>query len=135
MHITVVAVVGDRPRGAAAEAERVAMATATEPRPAGSERRRPAGARRRPAGRVPDRVSVMLVGLAAFLVILALLAGQIRGPATSGYPTREVVKRRIYVTTIIDSTSGARAGTSVSQSVPSPPSTYAAPAPLTTHTS
>jgi hypothetical protein len=77
----------------------------------------------------------MLLGLAAFLAILALLAGQVRSTATQGYTARTVLLRRIYVTKVIESSPAAGHATSVSQSVSSPASSYAAPAPVTTHTS
>jgi len=131
-----VVVAGGRPPEAAvAMAERVAIGMATE-RPATSPgSRRPAGANRRLAGRGPDRLSVILLGLAAFLAILALLASQLRGAPSQGYTARAVVVRRIYLTRVIDSSSAAGGGSSVSQSMSSSPSSYSAAAPVTTHTS
>jgi hypothetical protein len=77
----------------------------------------------------------MLFGLAGFLAILALLATQVRVTPTQGYTARGVVVRRIYLTKVIESVPGPRARTSVSQSVSSSGSSYAPPAPVTTHTS
>ena len=67
----------------------------------------------------PDRISVMLFGLAAFLVLFALLATQLQAH-TPRQPARPVlVLRRIYRTTIVETIPGPRSGTSVSQSVSS----------------
>ena len=110
------------------------MDTATKRPVAASASRRPVRAGSRVTRRGPDRLSVMLLGLAAFLAILALLAGQLRGNATHGYATRAVVLRRIYLTRVIDSGPGPISGPAVSQSVSSSGG-YAPPAQLTTHTS
>lgn len=77
----------------------------------------------------------MLLGLAAFLAILALLASQLRGTSTQGYAARAVAVRRIYLTRIIESIPGPGAGTSVSQSVSSSGSANSVAAPVMTHTS
>lgn len=111
------------------------MDTATDRHATTPGGRRPAGAGRPRPGRGPDRLSVMLLGLAVFLAMLALLASQLRGTATQGYAARAVVHRRIYLTKVIETIPGPGKGTSVSQSVSSSGSSYAAPAPVTTHTS
>lgn len=77
----------------------------------------------------------MLLGLAAFLAVLALLASQLRASSTQGYTARATVLRRVYLTKVIESIPGPGAGTSVSQSVSSSGSSYSAAAPVTTHTS
>ena len=97
-----------------------AVAATTEPpaAPAGGVRL-PTTGRRRPPGSGPDRVSVVLVSLAAFLVVLALLAGQLRAspPRVSKQPV--IVLRRVYQTTVVETVPGPGSGTSVSQSVSS----------------
>jgi hypothetical protein len=76
------------------------------------------GARRRGG---PDRVTVALSSLAAFLLVLAVLATQLHArPVATHRGT--VLLRRIYRTTVIErvlpaGTGGAAGGTSVSQSV------------------
>jgi hypothetical protein len=52
----------------------------------------------------PDRVTVMLLTLAAFLAVFAILATRLRATAaTAPAPSpRVVVLRRIYQTTIVD---------------------------------
>jgi hypothetical protein len=85
---------------------------------------------RRSAPVGPDRLSVVLCTLAAFLGVLALLAWQFR--VTSGGPTRHVVLvRKVYETRVVQTVPGA-GGSSVSQSVSSSGS---AGAPATTRTS
>ncbi len=82
-------------------------------------------------GQGPDRVTVALFSLATFLVVLALLAGQLPHAGSAATP-RPVVLHRVYRTTVIErvvpsGASGAQSGPSVSQSVsgsgaePSPP--------------
>jgi hypothetical protein len=85
-----------------------------------------ATATRRRSGRgaaVPglDRVTVALCSLAAFLVVLALLAAQLRGAASHGASRPVLVVRKIYRTTVVETITGGSgpAGTSVSQSVSS----------------
>ncbi len=99
------------------------MATAAEtdgsPQPRAG---RGSGRRGRPASG-PDRLTVGLLTLAAFLVVLSLLASQLR-PAFRTGPVRHVlVTRRIYrTTTVVESRtpSGTTPGdASVSQSVSS----------------
>lgn len=66
-----------------------------------------------------DRLTVALFSLAAFLLTLAFLSWQLAGqaPVARARP-RELLLRRVYTTTVIERVpSGARAGSSVSQSV------------------
>jgi hypothetical protein len=73
----------------------------------------PRPARQR-ARRGPDRLTVALLTLTAFLLVLAVLAGRLRA-APAAAPTRHVVVlRRIYRTTIIDDSRSAGAGESSS---------------------
>ena len=76
----------------------------------------------------PDRVTVMLVTLAAFLAVFATLAGRLRSTAAS-WPApspRVVLLRRVYETTIVnDGRRGAGSGATTvsvatSGSAPSP---------------
>lgn len=93
-------------------------AAATTERPA---RQRPDGARA-PARRgstLPDRASVVLFSLAAFLAVLALLAWQLRASAPRAASPRILLVRRVYETTVIETIRGSGSGTSVSQSVSS----------------
>ncbi len=87
------------------------MAATTEPRVLPQ--------RRRAARSGPDRLSVILFSLAAFLVVLALLATQLRAHPLRSTPRQVVVLRRIYRTTVIETAPGRGSGTSVSQSVSS----------------
>ena len=93
-----------------------------------------AGLRRRPA-LGPDRLTVVLMSLAGFLVMLALLASQLRPTfVPAHHPV--VVLRRVYQTTVVDTvrgSGGGAGGTSVSQSVASSGSVL--PAAPTTRTS
>ena len=95
-------------------------AAATTERPRGAAGGRRSGARSR-ATAGPDRVSVMLLGIAGFLVVLALLAWQLRSAPTRLASRPEVVLRRVYQTTVVETIKGSRSasGTSVSQSVSS----------------
>lgn len=73
----------------------------------------------RPAARRgADRMTVLLVSLAGFLVVLALLAAELR---TAPAPTapRVVLLRRIYRTTVVESVGGGSAGPAVTESVSS----------------
>jgi hypothetical protein len=101
------------------------------PRPGGRDA---SGLRRRSASG-PDRLTVMLLSLAAFLLVLALLATQLRSSTSLVAPHRVVVLRRIYETRVIESGPGASAagGTSVTQSVSN--SGSAAPAAVSTRSS
>jgi hypothetical protein len=64
-----------------------------------------------PAHRGADRLTVVLLSLAAFLSVLALLGAQMRAAAAS-HPRapRAVLVRRIYQTTVVETTAGAGAG-------------------------
>jgi hypothetical protein len=85
----------------------------------------------------PDRLTVTLLALAGFMVVLALLAWQLR-PA-SARPVRRpvVVLRKIYRTTIVETIAGGNgaSATSVSQSVSASGSSYAPSAAPTTRSS
>lgn len=67
-----------------------------------------------------DRLTIAMASIAAFLIVLALLATQL-GHAGSTHPTaRAVLVRRIYETTVVErvpATSSARSTNSVTQSV------------------
>ena len=82
-----------------------------------------------------DRVSSALFVLAAFLVVLALLAWQLKSSA--GASTRSVILlRRVYQTRVIESVQGSsRRAPAVTQSVSSSGSAPAPPAPPTTSSS
>ena len=73
----------------------------------------PRPARRR-ARRGPDRVTVALLTLAAFLLVLAVLAGRLRAAPAAAPVRHVVVLRRIYRTTIIDDSRSDSAGESSS---------------------
>ena len=68
----------------------------------------------------PDRVTVVLLTLASFLAVLALLAWQLRTSATVGMSPSPVA-RRVYQTTVVETVVGPsqRSGSSVTQSVSS----------------
>lgn len=68
----------------------------------------------------PDRLMVVLLTLAIFLAVLALLAWQLRSSATVPMRAAKVV-RRVYQTTIVETVVGPsqRNGSSVTQSVSS----------------
>ncbi len=79
-----------------------------------------------------DRVSVMLFSLAAFLAVFAVLVAELPLSATVP-PSHQLLIRRVYRTTVIETVIGARsAPPSVTQSSSSssPPS-VASPAPTT----
>ncbi len=77
----------------------------------------------------------MLLTLAAFLLVLALLASQLRPPGASAARHPVIVLRRVYQTTVVETVpgpSGAGAnGTSVTQSVSNSGSAGAPAAPTT----
>ncbi len=90
----------------------------------------PAAARGR-ASAGPDRVTVILFSLAAVLVVLTLLTKQLTASAATPVP-RQIIVRKVYRTTIVDTAGGPGTGTSVSQSVSSSGASYSAsPAPTT----
>jgi hypothetical protein len=79
-----------------------------------------------------DGVTVMLLAVAAFLAILALLAWQVRSaPALPRH--RVIVLRRVYETRVVETVIGAaHGGSTVTQSVSSSaPSSSASAAPTT----
>jgi hypothetical protein len=79
-----------------------------------------------------DRLTVLLVSVAGFLVVLALLATELR---TAAAPSahRVVLIRRIYQTTVVETVGGGSAGPAVTESVSSTGS--GGPAAPTTRTS
>jgi hypothetical protein len=85
--------------------------------------------------RGPDRVTVMLLTLAAFLAVLAILAARLRAtPAAAPAPSpRVVVLRRVYRTTIVDDggSDGRGRGTTVSVSTSGAAAPTAPTAPTT----
>jgi hypothetical protein len=88
--------------------------------------------------RGPDRVTIALLTLAAFLVVLAVLAGRLRAAPTAAPVRHVVVLRRIYRTTVIDDNRAGAAGSSsmsVSTSGAGAPSAGAAAAAPATRTS
>ncbi len=86
---------------------------------------------RRAASAGPDRITVMLLTLTVFLVILAVLAWQVRS-APARPARRMVVVRRVYETRVVETVIGAAGGTSsVTQSVSSSGSASALAAPTT----
>jgi hypothetical protein len=75
---------------------------------------------------------VILFSLAAVLVMLTLLTKQLTADASAPVPHRQIIVRKIYRTTIVETVPGPGAGTSVSQSVSSSGESYsAAPMPTT----
>jgi hypothetical protein len=78
--------------------------------------------------RAPDRLTVMLFAIAAFLAVLAVLTAQLRTAPTR---PRVIVVRRVYRTTVVETVLGQRSGgTSVSRSTSSSgsaPATSVAP--------
>jgi hypothetical protein len=82
-----------------------------------------------------DRLTIAMVSLAAFLIVLALLAAQLGHAGTRHASARAVLLRRIYETTVVErvpATSTARSSNSVTQSVSG---TAALPATPVTRTS
>ena len=68
----------------------------------------------------PDRVTTGLLAVTAFLVVLAVLASNVRATPTRLTPHRVILVRRIYQTSIIDDRATARSirgNSSVTQSV------------------
>jgi hypothetical protein len=82
----------------------------------------------------PDRVTVMLFTLAAFLAVFAILAARLRAtPAlTPAPPPRVVVLRRIYRTTIVDDGRSEGRGGAATVSVSTSGTASAAPTPAPT---
>ena len=83
----------------------------------------------------PDRLSVLLMAAAGFLLVLALLAGQLRATGATVPLRSVVVLRRVYETRVVESTHGRAGpganGASVTQSVSSSGSAVGPPAPTT----
>ena len=75
----------------------------------------------------PDRVTVMLVAVAAFLAVFAILATRLRATAAPAPAPRVVVLRRIYRTTVIDDGRSAGRGRAATVSVSTSGSAPAAP--------
>ena len=88
--------------------------------------------RARPRGG-PDRVTVMLLALAGFLAVFAVLAGRLSAVPAAAPAPRVVVLRRIYRTTIVNDGSSRQRGGAATVSVST--SGAAAPAAPTTRTS
>jgi hypothetical protein len=86
-----------------------------EGRPATRARRSHRGTARGADG--PDRLTVALLSLAAFLTVLALLAGQFAASAAAPRPHRVVLVRTVYRTKVIETIAGGSGQTSVSRSV------------------
>jgi hypothetical protein len=80
----------------------------------------------------PDRLTVMLLTLAAFLVVLALLASQFKVTA-AGRAGPLILHRRVYETRVVETIVGpSGGGSAVTQSVSSSGSTATvAPPPIT----
>jgi hypothetical protein len=95
----------------------MAVSVETEAMEAAATANRPGQSRRITSG--PDRTSVMLLAIAAFLAVLALLAWQLRSTASKSPQRPAVLLRRIYETTVVETVRGGGSGTSVSQSVSS----------------
>jgi hypothetical protein len=101
----------------------MAMAAATEARPARAGR-----STRKRFG--PDRLTLALLTVSAFLFVLAMLATQLQAaPAPARH--RVVLIRRIYQTRVVQTiqghgSAGATGGSSVTQSVSSSGATAAA---------
>jgi uncharacterized membrane protein YgcG len=109
---------------AAATTERASVAAAVSGRPTS----------RRHLG--PDRLTVVLFTLAAFLTVLALLAWQMRSAGVHARPV--TVVRRVYQTTVVETIigpSGGGGGSAVTQSVSSSGSSSSGASGPTTRTS
>jgi hypothetical protein len=103
--------------------------------PAAAPRAKAPARKRRAAG--PDRLTVLFLAVAAFLVVLALLAGALR-PVVNNTAAHRIVVRRVIetkvITTLVQSKAQAGAGSSVTSSVSSSGSAapaYSTGAPLT----
>jgi hypothetical protein len=84
-----------------------------------TERRGGSAAPRRSATPGPDRASVILFGIAAVLVVLAVLAWQLRAVPSRTVARPVLIVRRVYQTTVVKTIRGGGSGSSVSQSVSS----------------
>ena len=75
--------------------------------------------RKAPRANGPDGITVMLLAVAAFLVIFAALAWQLRS-APGRPPRRVVLMRRVYETRVVETVVGRTGGgTSMTQSASS----------------
>ncbi len=90
----------------------------------------------------PDRVTVALFSLAAFLLVLTLLGAQLgnAGATRSAARARAVLVRRVYRTTVVErilpaGSGGPSGGTSVTQSESGSGGSLALPAAPVTRTS
>ena len=81
-----------------------------------------------------DRLTVILISAAVFLVVLAFLASRLSAAVTP-VARRVVVVRRIYETKVVETIRGGGSGTSVSQSVSSSGSGAVPSAPVVTRSS
>ncbi len=91
-----------------------------------------------PRGRTasgPDRLSVILFSLAGVLVVLTFLTKQFIADTSASALHRQIVVRKIYRTTIVETVPGPGGGTSVSQSVSSSGASYSAAPAATTRSS
>lgn len=80
----------------------------------------------------PDRLTIALLALAAFLTVLALLAGQFSASAAHPRTRRVVLVRTVYRTRVIETIAGSGSGgTSVSRSVTGSVAGASASAPAT----
>lgn len=118
----------------------MAMATAAATTSARDAAPAAGGRGRRRSAPGPDRLTVAFVTLAAFLALLAILAGQLRSTTALHSARAAIVLRRVYQTTVMEtiaapSASGAGGGTSVTQSVSSSGSAYTPATAPTTRTS
>jgi len=95
------------------------------------------GARARRSG--PDRLSVALFSLTAFLLVLALLGTQLQTPRAPAARARSVIIRRVYLTTVVEKVpagvSVPHARSTVTQSTTPAPAPVAAPAAVVTRAS
>jgi hypothetical protein len=107
----------------------VAMVVTTTDR---SARRSNSPHRRRDAAG-PDRLTVVMLTLAGFLAVLALMAWQL-GAGASVQARPVVTIRRVYETRVVETVVGGAARSSVTQSTSSSGSA-GAPAPATTRSS
>lgn len=83
----------------------------------------------------PERFTVMMYAIAAFLAVLALLAWQFRATPTV-HLRRMVVVRRVYETRVVETVMGSsRIGSSATQSVSSSGSAAPSPAAPATRSS
>jgi len=96
-------------------------------------------AARRTRGGGPDRMTIALLSVTAFLLLLAVLGSQLRHTSSAVVARpRSVIVRKVYVTTVVEripAGSSAPAPRPTSVTSVSAPVTAAAPAPVVTRTS